>query len=494
MVVITPSGRTPLVRTSRRLSRLVPATALALVAGVLAAPAATAAPEPGAVGIGDGYFPLDGNGGLDVTHYDVHDRYRFGSGRLSGHTTLTVEATQDLSSFHLDFLLPVRGVRVDGEAAEFSKPRQHEVRIEPATSLTDGQEFTVRVSYSGLPERRSYDGESNWLADRHEVVAMNQPHMAPWWFPSNDHPADKALMDISITVPSGKKVVANGHPVGRERRGSRTTHHWRADEPMATYLAMFAAGPFHVERSQVATRQGGPVPVRLLVSKRLNDQRYAASLKMLRRTPALLRELQADLGDYPFSAAGGLVTSLPVGFALENQTIPTYFWVGRGDYDWLVVHEQAHQWFGDSVAVERWRDIWLNEGGATFFEIRHRELNRNLDPQMWLQRQWEANGPQDRFWNLDIADPGADRIFANAIYYRGGMTFQALRHRIGEADYWRLLRTFVRTYEGGNATTEDFEAMAEDVSGEQLDGFFDAWIHSTDRPARTAANGFDVAG
>ena len=354
VVVITPSPRTPFARAPRRLSRVVPATALALVAGVLGAPAATAAPEPGAVGIGDPYFPLDGNGGLDVAHYDVHDRYRFGSGRLSGHTTLTVEATQDLSSFHLDFLLPVRGVRVDGVAADFSRPRQHEVRIEPASPLADGDEFTVRVSYSGLPQRRSYDGESNWLADRHEVVAMNQPHMAPWWFPANDHPADKALMDISITVPSGKKVVANGLPVDRERHGSRTTHHWRADEPMATYLAMFAAGPFHVERRQVATRQGGPVPVRLLVSTRLSDDHYAASLKMLRRTPRLLRELQADLGDYPFSTAGGLVTSLPVGFALENQTIPTYFWVGRGNYDWLVVHEQAHQWFGDSVAVQRW--------------------------------------------------------------------------------------------------------------------------------------------
>ena len=111
----------------------------------------------------------------------------------------------------------------------------------------------MRVSYAGQPERRSYDGESNWLADRHEVVAMNQPHMAPWWFPSNDHPADKALMDISITVPRGKQVVANGHPVGRERRGRLATHHWRADEPMATYLAMFAAGPLPRRAQRLAT-------------------------------------------------------------------------------------------------------------------------------------------------------------------------------------------------------------------------------------------------
>jgi aminopeptidase N len=447
-----------------RLTRPVTVLLPLLLAGVLAVPSASAAPQPGANGIGDDYFPIDGNGGLDVEHYDIHDRYRFRSGRLSGWTRMTVVATQDLSSFNLDFLLPVREVRVDGERARVSRPRTHEVHIEPDAPLAEDDRFTVRVSYSGHPGRHSFLGESNWLADRHEVVAMNQPHMAPWWFPSNDHPADKALMDITITVPSRHDVVANGRPVRRERRGALTTHHWRADESMSTYLAMFAAGRFHVERSRVSG-----LPVRLAVSELLSDDQFRASLRMLRRTPALLRQLQRDLGDYPFSSAGGLVTSLPVGFALENQTMPTYFWVGGGTWDTLVVHELAHQWFGDSVAVRWWADIWLNEGPATFLEIRHRELDGHLDPAQWLQRQWESRGAASPFWSLEIADPG----------------------RIGEADFWALLRRWVSIHEDGNATTGQFEAMAEQVSGEQLDGFFDAWIHSTTRPERTADNGLE---
>ena len=125
------------------------------------------------------------------------------------------------------------------------------------------------VRTPGCPGAARYDGESNWLADRHEVVAMNQPHMAPWWFPSNDHPRDKALMDISHHRAVGQaRSSPTASPVGRERaRRPVATHHWRADEPMAPYLAMFAAGPFHVERQPAHGDAAGTAAV----SKRLGD-------------------------------------------------------------------------------------------------------------------------------------------------------------------------------------------------------------------------------
>src|SRR5262245_29919075 len=160
---------------------------------------AAQAPAPGSPGIGDPYFPRDGNGGIDVLHYDVHDSYAFGSESLRGRTRLEVRATQNLSRFDLDFLLPVRSVTVDGHRAVFRHVGDHELRITPSTSLASGSRFSVTVRYAGRPAAKSSEGESNWLASSGEVVAMNEPHMATWWFPANDHPSDKATFDITIT-------------------------------------------------------------------------------------------------------------------------------------------------------------------------------------------------------------------------------------------------------------------------------------------------------
>ena len=444
---------------------------------------AQAQPVAGSDGIGDAYFPRDGNGGIDVRLYRIQNRYQFATGRLSGKTLVTGTATQDLSSFNLDFLLPVKRVRLNGSRVDFSRPSRHELRIEPRRALPEGERFTATIYYAGHPGRRGYLGERNWLADRHEVVAMNQPHMAPWWFPSNDHPRDKALMDISITVPRGKQVFANGALRGRERRNGLVTHRWRADEPMSTYLAMFAAGDFQVDSG---ARDG--LPWRAVVSKRMAPADRRANMALMRKTPRVVAGLEDDLGDYPFSRVGGLVTGLDVGFALETQTLPTYPITGRG-YTWLVVHELAHQWFGDSVGLRRWKDIWLNEGAASFMEVRWEETHGGGSGATWLRQGYDRHSAQSTFWDLTIGDPGADNMFAGPVYTRGAMTFQALRNRIGEDDFWTLLQRWVAENRHGLGTRGGFEQMAEDVSGEQLEQFFRVWLDLGRRPADIPANG-----
>jgi len=441
----------------------------------------------GSSGIGDTYFPLDGNGGIDVQRYEIHDTYRFRSRRLSGWTRLTITATEPLVSFNLDLLLRVTGVSLDGAPVEHSRPDQHELTITPAQPLETGRTFEVVVRYVGHPADVDWAGESNWVASSTEVIAVNQPHMATWWFPANDHPSDKALMDISISVPRGKVVVAGGQRVGREVTGAFATTRWRSAEPMAPYLAYFAAGPFEVERGV-----HGGLPWVTAVSRAVPDRDFRRSQRLMRHSARLTAWLQSQLGPYPFASTGGVTTSLSTPFALENQTRPVYPVLAPGSGP-VVVHELAHQWFGDSVSLDSWRDIWLNEGAATFMEVRYGETHGRVDGTRWLQQQYDGHHGDAGFWGVRLDDPGATRLFDHAVYVRGAMLLQALRRVVGERDFWELLRRWVGDNAGdnagGNASTEDFVAMAEQVSGRDLDGFFAVWLSGTTRPARTSANG-----
>lgn len=461
------------------------ALGMALVAPLLALGAAAGqqAPTPGAPGIGDPYWPLDGNGGIDVASYRVHAAYDFDTGALRGRTGLRLTATADLSRFNLDFLLPVTGVTVDGRRARYDRRAGHELRITPERPLAAGTRHTVVVRYAGRPGRLAYAGERNWLADDREVVTMNEPHMAPWWFPANDHPLDKARFRIDITVPRGREAIANGRLTRTRTRGGRTTWSWRAAEPMAPYLAFFAAGDFTIERG----RSHG-LPWLNAVSEQLPPAQRRASLRLMRKTPGIVAALRRDLGAYPFSVTGGLTTALEPGFALENQTRPTYPAVGA-HFTSLVVHELAHQWLGDDVSVARWRDIWLNEGAATFMEWRYAETHSGRTGEEILANYYDGFPAADGFWRLTIADPGPRHLFDLPVYHRGAMTLQALRNRIGEQAFWTLLRTWLAQRSGGNGTSEEFEALAEQVSGQDLDAFFTAWLRTPAKPAATAANG-----
>ncbi|RYB95426.1 M1 family peptidase [Nocardioides oleivorans] len=476
--------------TTPAISRTLLAGALSATLAVgLAGASATAevpasAPVDGASGIGDPYWPLDGNGGIDVSSYRIDNHYALASKRLSGSTKVRLTATQDLSSFSLDFLLKVSKVTVDGEKAKFDKSDGgHELRITPREPLAAGTKHAVVVTYDDHPAKYSYAGEKNWLASSSEVVAMNEPHMAPWWFPSNDHPLDKAIVDVRVTVPKGREVISNGKLKGRTTGKQGTTWHWKADEPMVPYLAFFAAGDFTIAKG---THRG--LPWLVAVSQQLSDADQASSMRLMKKTPTVISALEKDLGDYPFSVVGGLTTGLNPGFALENQTRPTYPAVG-GSYTSLVVHELAHQWFGDDIAVHHWSDIWLNEGFASFMEWRWAETHGGRSADATLRSYYGNVAASNDLWKVVVSDPGAEKVFDSAVYGRGSMALQALRNRVGDDVFWKILRTWIAEQKGGNGSTDQFESMASRVSGQDLSGFFEVWLRTPSKPANTVENG-----
>ena len=202
------------------------------------------------------------------------------------------------------------------------------------------------------------------------------------------------------------------------------------------------------------------------------------------RQPEIIAFLAESFGKYPFRVAGGIVDDLDAGFALENQTRPIYspvFWLfGAGDD--VVVHELAHQWYGDSVTVEQWQHIWLNEGFATYAEW------------MWLEAQgfatadeifagwYETPAEEEFFWGLVIGDPGPDNLFAFPVYIRGAMTLHVLRMTVGDEAFFGILERWARKQGGGHGTTAEFIATAEQVSGQQLDELFEAWLFTPTKP------------
>jgi aminopeptidase N len=463
---------------------------VAAAASLLLASAAPvqAAGGPGAPGIGDIYYPAYGNSGYDVSHYDVRLRYFPDTDRLTGTTTLLARATADLSSFNLDFLLDASAVRVNGWAARFAREGEHELVVTPARPLAAGQLMTVVVQYSGVPSSVSAYGFTSWTRTADGAMAVNQPEIAWWWFPSNDHPLDKATFDISVSVPDGVEVISNGvqprPPVAE--LGGWTRWSWRSVRPMATYLAFLAIGQYEIRTDTAPNGQ----PVINAYSQALPADLGNAARASIERTAEIVDWASGVFGPYPFEAQGG-VAGPPDGirFALEDQTRPVYgagFWA-RGSNTYVVVHELAHQWFGDSVALAQWRDIWLNEGFATYAEwLWSQELGEGTAQEVF-DFVYAAYPPDDPFWQVLPGDPGADRLFHSSVYDRGAMTLHQLRLAVGDDAFFTIVRRWADAHQHGNATTAQFIALAEELSGKDLGKLFTTWLFTPGRPELSTA-------
>jgi aminopeptidase N len=303
------------------------------------------------------------------------------------------------------------------------------------------------------------------------AFVANEPEGASTWYPVNDHQTDKATYDFRITVPENKTAVANGELVGKRTHRGWTTYVWRATDPMASYLSTASIGDYDLRFSR------GPngLPIIDAVDRDLKPE----DDDNLARTGEMIAYFNGVFGRYPFTSYGAIIDDDDdAGYALETQTRPIY----SGPPDELTVaHELAHQWFGNSVSPELWKDIWLNEGFATYAEWLWDEHTGG--PTTAAQFDALYATPANRsLWAFKVADPGAENLFVGAVYNRGAMTLQALRVKIGDRAFFGTLKAWYLIHRNGTAGTEDFIRLAELASHQELSPFFETWVYTTGKP------------
>ncbi|WP_319113339.1 M1 family metallopeptidase [Streptomyces europaeiscabiei] len=507
----------------------------------------TAEESRGSAGLRDPYFPKLGNGGYDVTHYaltlgyeppadtdtepDVDSGTEPGTepdadtdagvdadtepdadagvdteadAHLRATAVITARATRNLGSFNLDLKgMDVESVTVEGAAARWKRAGQ-ELTVTPENGLREGETFRTTVRYSGAPETiTDPDGSrEGWLPTADGALALGEPAGSMTWFPGNHHPSDKATYDITVTVPEGLRAVSNGELRSESTKSGRTSYSWHTAEPMASYVATIAIGTYEIRHSTVRVGEGegedtgadegeGTGAGRLPVYVAVDPAQAEDSRAVLGRIPEVIEWAEGNFGPYPFSSTGAIVERPEdVAYALETQNRPVF--PGAPDLS-LLVHELAHQWYGDSVTPKSWRDMWLNEGFATYAEWLWEEDHGGDTAQEIFDALYEGDHHQDAASNEAVWDfppakpPSAARISDSPVYERGAMVLHKIREAVGDDAFFGLIRGWATAHRHGNADTADFTAYVEKFARKtapdaDLTPIWEEWLYGEGRP------------
>jgi aminopeptidase N len=443
---------------------------------------------PGADGIGDPYFPLEGNGGYDVQHYDLAFSYDPTTKRIDGTNTITARATQNLSRFDLDLQqLDVSKVTVNGRSATFTRTGQ-ELTITPRHGLPKNSRFVTAVTYGGVPQTIIgspvvFGSPYGFVHTDDGAFMGDEPNASSTWFPSNDHPSDKASYTFRVTVPKDRQVIANGNLISTRTKGDKSTWVWDEKYPMATYLATADIGQWQFKTG----RTPGGIRETVALDPKLigRDPNHPDPMAFFFDTTAEVTDLWSKtFGKYAFDSTGAIAdlatyNGSPIGFSLETQTRPLYSDVRSAG---TIAHELAHQWFGDAVSVQDWDDVWLNESFATFAANLYTEKHGGATVHDTALAVYNRHSATDTWWNVKIADPQRDTMFHDRVYSGGGMVLEFLREKIGDDAFFNLLHTWFEQHKYGNGSTEQFTALASKISHQDLSSFFQTWLYSTGKP------------
>jgi aminopeptidase N len=430
-------------------------------------------PGGGTGGLGDPFYPSLGNGGYDTEHYtitldvDINDR------TVEGSAEILIKATQEIAAFNLDLYgLNVHQVTINSVPAEYTR-QDSELIIFLDEPIPSGDEFTVLVEYNGAPSgvpdlTLPLEDGLGWLNFDTGIFFINEPAGSMGWFPCNNYPTDKAEYTFIITVPEPYAVAANGVLVDTRDNGDTQTYTWEMNQPMSTYLASINIARFKTYDDI------GPdgLPLRSYYEESLSSS-VTGYFDYLPEMIAFYSDLIAP---YPFEAYGMVVLPDRIGVAMENQTLSLFASDMLSEEN--VAHELAHQWYGDSVTISSWPDIWLNEGFATYMTM------------LWVEHEYGDEAFEDQMDNMYQAgemmqspgDVSVYYLFSVSVYWRGAWVLHALRLTVGDEQFFEILRTYYDHYQYGNVSTDDFIAVAEEISERDLDAFFIDWLYNDQIP------------
>lgn len=431
----------------------------------------------------DPVYPQHGNPAVDVLLYDLELTWAPETTQLTGLATLTVRAAKPTDEIRLDFSgsLSIDSVAVDGTPVD-STGAGDDLFVPVGRELAVDDQVVLRVSYAGIPRpveapmvRNDINQVGLVVMPGGNAFALQEPFGAFTWYPVNDHPSDEALYDISITVPDGWAGVSSGTPVRPKRTpADGTTFRYVSDDPVASYLVALG-----LDRYQ-HTVTTGPHGLPLHFWYRAEERETV--LSQTAKVPEMIGWLEERYGPYPFDTAG--MQTIPIFTGMETQTMITL--VG-GAPDGVLVHELAHQWFGNAVTPRDWLGMWLNEGWAMYtqalWEDQHQDpaadakpmadsLARFRDRDAGLRAQ---HGPPGNY------NPGH---FGSAnVYYSPALMLHEIRVEVGNEEFFALARDWVQTNLDTSQDRASFTAFVNQHTGRDFTALIDIWLDSPTTPA-----------
>ncbi|HKI79391.1 MAG TPA: M1 family metallopeptidase [Ignavibacteriaceae bacterium] len=378
---------------------------------------------------------------------------------------------KDINSIDLNFYdnLVINSASLNGKDIKYKRSA---TRISFPIDKVIPDTFKIEINYEGTPKKTGFAsfvfGQIN---DISLVYNLNEPNFASTWFPCNDMPLDKALLDIFITNDSSETSVSNGKLIKIFTTGDRRTYHWKTYYPISTYLvSVYSSRYVEFDDKYISQDKADTMAIKYYVLP--NKLEYAK--KDFSDQVEMMNYFAKTFGEYPFiKEKYGIAEFLWQMGAMENQTITgigSVFIGGRKFFNDIYSHELAHQWFGDAVGLKSWKDIWLNEGFASYCEalfVEHQSGKRALQSTM-------MNKFHDSFWGK-IYDP--DDLFSSTVYDKGAWVLHMLRWELGDAVFFMSMRNYFNKFKYKNASIEDFKLICENFSGKNLDKFFHQWIY-----------------